>query len=209
MTKGNIGKRREAVTGGRAAGGRATGGCCDANPNQKPRSHDTSPIAWAKLMARAGEEFPLECPNCGGDIRLIAFITDPGPSRKILTHLGEPLEPPPVSPASGPPTDWGELVQVHDDRANFQASPDELPDIDIHSLRPHSMPRCGRPARRAFLRPVCADETNPALSADSKHLGTSTIGPHPARSVPAVAPRDPPRSAVACRSAIGRPILLP
>jgi hypothetical protein len=35
---GNIGKRREAVTGGHAAGGRAAGGCCDANPNQKPRS---------------------------------------------------------------------------------------------------------------------------------------------------------------------------
>jgi hypothetical protein len=67
---GNIGKRREAVTGGCAAGGRDTGGCCDANPNQKPRSHDTSRIAWAKLMARVGEEFPLECPNCGGDIRL-------------------------------------------------------------------------------------------------------------------------------------------
>jgi hypothetical protein len=63
MTKGNIGKRREAVT-----GGHATGGCCDAH--QKPRSHDTSRIAWAKLMARVGEEFPLECQNCGGDIRL-------------------------------------------------------------------------------------------------------------------------------------------
>jgi len=25
-------------------------------------------------------------------------------------------------------------VQVHDDRAIFQASPDELPDIDIHIL---------------------------------------------------------------------------
>jgi hypothetical protein len=64
-------------------------------------------------MARVGEEFPLECPGCGGDIRLIAFITDPGPIRKILTHLGEPLEPPPVSPTRGPPADWGELVQVH------------------------------------------------------------------------------------------------
>ena len=73
MTKGNTGKRREAVTDGHAAGGRATGGCCDANPDQKPRWHDTSRIAWAKLMARVGEEFPLECPNCGGDIRLIAF----------------------------------------------------------------------------------------------------------------------------------------
>ena len=85
-------------------------------------------------MARVGEDFPLACPNCGGDIRLIAFITEPGPIRKILTHLGEPLKPPPVSPARGPPTEWGELVHIPDYRAIFQASPDELPAIDIHSL---------------------------------------------------------------------------
>jgi hypothetical protein len=58
----------------------------------------------------------------------------PGPIWKILTHLGEPLEPPPVSPARGPPTDWGELVPVHDDRDAIQAPPDELPAIDIYSL---------------------------------------------------------------------------
>ena len=40
-----------------------------------------------------------------------------------------------MSPARGPPTDWGELVQSHDDRDVFQASPDELPAIDIHSAR--------------------------------------------------------------------------
>jgi hypothetical protein len=39
-----------------------------------------------------------------------------------------------VSPARGPPTDRGELVQIHDDRGVFQAAPDELPAIDIHSL---------------------------------------------------------------------------
>ena len=128
---GNIGKRRDAAAGGHGGDGHATGGGCDAP--QKPRSHDTSRIAWAKLLARVGEEFPLECPNCGGDIRLIAFITEPGPIRKILTHLGEPLEPP-VSPARGPPTDQGELIQAHDDRNAFQASPDELPGIDIHKL---------------------------------------------------------------------------
>jgi hypothetical protein len=132
---GNIGKRRDAATGGQAAcgavGGHAVEGCCDTHA--KPRSHDTSRIAWAKLMARVGEEFPLECPACGGDIRLIAFITEPGPIRKILTHLGEPLQPPLVSTARGPPTDWGELVQVHDERDIFQASPQELPAIDIHS----------------------------------------------------------------------------
>jgi hypothetical protein len=44
------------------------------------------------------------------------------PIRKILMHCGEPLEPPPVSPARGPPTDWGEFVQIHDDRDVFQAT---------------------------------------------------------------------------------------
>jgi hypothetical protein len=37
--------------------------------------------------------------------------------------------------ARGPPTDWGELVQAHDDRDVLQASPEDLPVIDIDSLR--------------------------------------------------------------------------
>lgn len=32
----------------------------------------------------------------------------------------------PLSPAPGPPTDWGELVQMHNDRDVLQASHDEL-----------------------------------------------------------------------------------
>jgi hypothetical protein len=96
----NVGKRCDAATdghavGGHAAGGDAPGDCCGSC--DKPPSRDTSRIAWAKLMARVGEEFPFAYPGCGGDIRLIAFITEPGPIRKVLTHLGEPLEPPPVA----------------------------------------------------------------------------------------------------------------
>jgi len=64
----NVGKRRDATTGGHAAGGHAAEGFCDSR--EKLRSHDTSRIAWAKLMARVGEEFPLQCPGCGGGIRL-------------------------------------------------------------------------------------------------------------------------------------------
>jgi hypothetical protein len=90
MTKGNACKWRDAATdghavGGDAAGGNAPGDCCDSC--DQPRSHDTSRIAWAKLMARVGEEFPLEYPGGGGDIRLIDFITGPGPIRKILAHV--------------------------------------------------------------------------------------------------------------------------
>ena len=71
------------------------------------------------------------------------FSRDSGERRKagegtrtldIQPHLGEPLEPPPVSLARGPPTNWGELVQIHDNRDVFQASSDELPAMDIHSL---------------------------------------------------------------------------
>jgi hypothetical protein len=132
LAVGNVGKQRDATTSGHAEARHAAGDCCGSQAT--PRSHDTSRIAWATLMARVGEEFPLECPVCGGDIRLISFIAEPGPIRKILTHLGESLEPPPISPARGPPTDWGELVQVHDDRDVFQGQIDELPAIDIHSL---------------------------------------------------------------------------
>jgi hypothetical protein len=86
------------------------------------------PFALERLSVRRGEDGRISrvCyvlpRHKAADIRLIPFITDPSPIRKILTHLGEPLEPPPVSPARGPPTDWGELVQVHDDRAIFQAT---------------------------------------------------------------------------------------
>ncbi len=72
---GNIGKQRDAKT-GEHAGVLATAGsgCCGSagTIDAKPCHHDTSRIAWAKLLARVGEAFPLACPNCGGDIRLIA-----------------------------------------------------------------------------------------------------------------------------------------
>jgi hypothetical protein len=42
-------------------------------------------------MTRVEEEFPLECPGCGGDIRLIAFVMEPGPIWKIPTRIGSLL----------------------------------------------------------------------------------------------------------------------
>ncbi len=64
-------------------------------------------------------------PGANGVVELTPF--------EFLDRLAD-LVPPPISPARGPPTDWGELVQLHDDRDVFQSSPDELPAIDIHSL---------------------------------------------------------------------------
>jgi hypothetical protein len=65
---------------------------------------------WAVLLARIYEVLPLICPRCGGEMQLIAFVTEPASVKRILTHLGEPTTPPPVSPARSPPLseafDW-------------------------------------------------------------------------------------------------------
>lgn len=65
--------------------------------------------AWALLLARIYEVFPLQCPKCGGEMRIIAFIIEAHVVRKILTHLGEPTSPPRMAPARGPPL-WEALM---------------------------------------------------------------------------------------------------
>jgi hypothetical protein len=58
---------------------------------------------WAVLIARIYEVFPLLCPLCGGQMRIIAFITHSADIRHILEHIGVACEPPQISPARGPP----------------------------------------------------------------------------------------------------------
>ena len=55
------------------------------------------------LIARIYEVFRLLCPMCGGQMRLIAFITKGAEVRKILKHIGVDCEPPHITPARGPP----------------------------------------------------------------------------------------------------------
>ena len=141
----------------------------------KSHARTTHPgLPNAKLMARVGEGFPLECQGCGGDIRLIAFITEPGPIRKILTHLSEPLEPPPVSPARGPPTNWGELVQVHNDRDTIHQSPD-FTAHDRHPLALRaatSLAFTWSIAHRGF--DACGSAVDRAILAEAFDCGDST-----------------------------------
>ena len=75
--------------------------------------------AWALLLARNydqrkspwddqrkspwDEVLPRVCPKCGGEMRIIAFITEAVVIRKILGHLGEPTAPPKIKSARGPP----------------------------------------------------------------------------------------------------------
>jgi len=45
----------------------------------------------------------LLCLPCGGQMRLIAFITHSTYIRQILDHIGVDAEPPRITPALGPP----------------------------------------------------------------------------------------------------------
>lgn len=60
-------------------------------------------ILWAVLIARIYEAFPLLCPICGGQMRIIAFITHSADIRHLLEHIGVEAEPPRITPARGPP----------------------------------------------------------------------------------------------------------
>jgi len=55
------------------------------------------------LVARLFESLPLVCPNCGEDMRIIAFVTEGASVQHIIANIGEPPEPLPIAPARGPP----------------------------------------------------------------------------------------------------------
>ncbi len=81
-----------------------------AHAHADPAQGDPAPAAgaaarsrWAQLLARIYEVFPLRCPECGSDMRILAFLTDPEPTGAILRHLELPAAPPRLSPARGPP----------------------------------------------------------------------------------------------------------
>ena len=72
---------------------------------------------------------------CGGQMRLIAFITEGAQIKRILQHIGVDSEPPHISPALGPPlrddcgdAQMGEGVEVEPDR-DLAAQP--APDFDV------------------------------------------------------------------------------
>ena len=56
-------------------------------------------LSWAKLLKRVFELDLEHCPNCGGELKIIAAILEPPVIEKILTHLGLQARAPPRVPA--------------------------------------------------------------------------------------------------------------
>ena len=111
--------------------------------NVLPPKHEPAPPAkrspahylWAVLIARIYEVFPLLCPMCGGQMRLIAFITEGTQIRKILDHIGVDSEPPHISPARGPPL-WDDCDAQTDEGAQNEPADWDLaaqpaPDFEV------------------------------------------------------------------------------
>ena len=102
-----------------------TDGASPPAPNPEPAAEAAhrraARYAWALLLARIYEVFPLRCPRCGGAMRIIAFLADAPTVRAILAHLGEPTSPPRIAPARGPPP--GEPAGAKDDLSTDLAFP--------------------------------------------------------------------------------------
>ena len=58
-------------------------------------------MSWARLLKRVFEIDLEHCPNCGGELKIIAAILDAPVIERILTHLGPQARAPPRAPARG------------------------------------------------------------------------------------------------------------
>jgi hypothetical protein len=98
-----------------------------------PRSR-SSRMLWAQLLARIYEVLPLLCPACGGEMRIISFITLPSTVERILLHLDLPHRPPRVSPARDPPQ-----AELHFDQtpAFDHTAPEAIPEFEFDQSSPH------------------------------------------------------------------------
>ena len=112
-----------------AGRGAAALGAVGADP--RPPSH----CLWAALIVRIYEVFPLLCPMCGGQMRIIAFITVSADIQKILEHIGVDPQVPRIAPARGPPLwegegaqEMGEGVEAEPDGGLAKQSPLNYPD---------------------------------------------------------------------------------
>ena len=88
-------------------------------------------LDWAALLLRVFKIDVLACDQCGGRMRVLAFLTDPDVTRGILAHLELSTAAPSVKPARAPPRLRTEGVDAElFDPASDQDGVDPLPADD-------------------------------------------------------------------------------
>jgi hypothetical protein len=58
-------------------------------------------LSWARLLKRVFDLDLEHCPNCGGELRIIAAILEQPVIERTLSHMGLQTRAPPRSPARG------------------------------------------------------------------------------------------------------------
>ena len=96
----------------------------ESKPQPVPPKRSPAHCLWTVLIARIYEVFPLVCPLCGGQMRLIAFITEGVQIRKIQRSHRRGLRTPSHPPARGPPL-WGDCDAQTDEGV------ESVPDWDL------------------------------------------------------------------------------
>jgi len=79
-------------------------GCCERKREGIEGGQEGSRVhgrnySWAELLKRVFEIDVLECPECGGRMRILCAVNPPDAIRKILDCLGLPSRPPPFATA--------------------------------------------------------------------------------------------------------------
>jgi hypothetical protein len=69
----------------------------------------TRTLEWAVLMKRTWGLSVLACPRCARRMRVMATLTAPATTRRILEHLGARADPLPRAPARAPPMEQSDL----------------------------------------------------------------------------------------------------
>jgi hypothetical protein len=120
--------------------------------------------------------FSLSCPDCGAEMRILPFLTEPFTVTGILRHVGLPTSAPPLSPARSPPPE----------DPDFGADPSS-----ISTRRPPTIPPNPTPSRSmTSIRPSAPEGRSSAASRGSAFRDSNPAEAAPSSVRPEPVPRD-------------------
>ena len=73
------------------------------NDGTSPPAQRRHRLSWAVLLARVFHFELSVCERCGGTVKVVAALTEPGAIRKYLPGVGLPARAPPMAPAGRQP----------------------------------------------------------------------------------------------------------
>jgi hypothetical protein len=146
------GWRDQVIPGGPHPGDATRAGRCRNAPDEEADSSgpagNSRPLRrypWADLLRRVFALDVLECPDCGGRMRILSAIHPPEATRAILQSLGLPSRAPPIAPAR-PDPEFAEPAPS-DGRTGCPPPPGEGPSVSAAALRAFANPVTRPPAQ--------------------------------------------------------------